>query len=127
MRISDWSSDVCSSDLTKTLTRLRRQWFNKRKSVTAMLREVIYNQPAQLLDSDADNKVVDAELALQALGADHVAFGYLTTTITVAAESRARVEEKVRAIERIVNDPGFPCIRESHNAVEAWLSCLPKT
>src|SRR3546814_15149917 len=98
MRISDWSSDVCSSDL-----RLRRQWFNKRKSVTAMLREVIYNQPAQLLDSDADNKVVDADLALQALGADHVAFGYLTTTITVADESRARVEEKVRAIERIVN------------------------
>src|SRR3546814_14841856 len=94
MRISDWSSDVCSSDLTdatKALTRLRRQWFNKRKSVTAMLREVIYNQPAQLLDSDADNKVVDADLALQALGADHVAFGYLTTTITVADERRAKI------------------------------------
>ena len=64
--------------------RLRRQWFNKRKSVAALLREVIYNQPAQLLDTDADNKVVDADLALQALGGDHVAFGYLTTTITVA-------------------------------------------
>ena len=72
------------TDATKALTKLRRQWFNKRKSVTAMLREVIYNQPAQLLDSDADNKVVDADLALQALGADHVDFGYLTTTITVA-------------------------------------------
>src|SRR3546814_1906453 len=54
-------------EATKALTKLRRQWFNKRKSVTAMLREVIYNQPAQLLDSDADNKVVDADLALQAL------------------------------------------------------------
>src|SRR3546814_1366224 len=90
-----------------------------------MLREVVYNQPAQLCDSDADNKVVDADLALQALGADHVAFGYLTTTITVADESRARVEEKVRAVERIVNGLGFTCIRESINAVEAWLSSLP--
>lgn len=113
------------ADATKALTKLRRQWFNKRKSVTAMLREVIYNQPAQLLDSDADNKVVDADLALQALGGDHVAFGHLTTTITVADESRARVEEKVRAVERIVNGLGFTCIRESINAVEAWLSSLP--
>ena len=110
---------------TKALTKLRRQWFNKRKSVTALLREVIYNQPVQLLDSDADNKVVDADLALQALGGDHVAFGYLTTTITVADEDRGRVEEKVRAVERIVNGLGFTCIRETVNAVEAWLSSLP--
>ncbi|MBO9601878.1 MAG: conjugal transfer protein TrbE [Novosphingobium sp.] len=110
---------------TKTLTSLRRQWFNKRKSVTALLREVLYNSPAQLLDSDADNKVVDADLALQALGGDHVAFGYLTTTITLADRSRAAVEEKVRAIERIVNGLGFTAKREGINAVEAWLSSLP--
>jgi type IV secretion system protein VirB4 len=112
-------------EAAKALTKLRRQWFNKRKSVTAMLREVLYNQPAQLLDSDADNKVVDADLALQALGGDHVAFGYLTTTITVADADRPRVEEKVRAVERIVNGLGFTCIRERMNAVEAWLSSLP--
>jgi type IV secretion/conjugal transfer VirB4 family ATPase len=113
------------TDATKALTKLRRQWFNKRKSITALLREVIYNQPVQLLDSDADNKVVDADLALQALGGDHVAFGYLTTTITVADADRGRVEEKVRAVERIVNGLGFTCIREGINAVEAWLSSLP--
>ncbi len=113
------------TDATRALTRLRRQWFNKRKSVTALLREVIYSQPAQLLDSDADNKVVDADAALQALGGDHVAFGYLTTTITVADADRGRTEEKVRAVERIVNGLGFTCIRESLNAVEAWLSSLP--
>ncbi|HWU94701.1 MAG TPA: conjugal transfer protein TrbE [Sphingomonas sp.] len=113
------------TDATKALTRIRRQWFNKRKSITAMLREVMYNQPAQLLDSDADNKVVDADQALQALGADYVAFGYLTVTITVADENRARADEKVRAVERIVNGLGFTCVREGVNAVEAWLSSLP--
>src|SRR3546814_4607660 len=99
MRISDWSSDACSSDL-------------------------MYNQPSQLLDSDADNKVVDADLALQVLGGDHVAFGYLTTTITVTDTDRGRVEDKVRQVERIVNGLGFTTIREGVNAVEAWLSSL---
>ncbi|MDO7843544.1 conjugal transfer protein TrbE [Sphingomonas immobilis] len=113
------------TDATKTLTKIRRQWFNKRKSIAALLREVMYNQPTQLLDSDADNKVADADQALQALGADYVAFGYLTTTITVADVDRARADEKVRAIERIVNGLGFTCVREGVNAVEAWLSSLP--
>jgi type IV secretion/conjugal transfer VirB4 family ATPase len=113
------------SDATKALTRLRRQWFNKRKSITALLREIMYNQPSQLLDSDADNKVVDADMALQVLGGDHVAFGHLTTTITVTDTDRGRVEDKVRQVERIVNGLGFTTIREGVNAVEAWLSSLP--
>jgi type IV secretion/conjugal transfer VirB4 family ATPase len=113
------------TEATKALTKLRRQWFNKRKSVTAMLREVMYNQPVQLLDSDADNKVADADLALQALGGDYVAFGYLTATVTVDGDSAAAAEEKVRAVERVVNGLGFTCIRERLNAVEAWLSSLP--
>lgn len=113
------------TDATKALTKIRRQWFNKRKSITALLREVMYNQPVQLLDTDADNKVVDADLALQALGGDHVAFGYLTATITVSDIDRTRAEDKVRAVERIVNGLGFTAKREGVNAVEAWLSSLP--
>jgi type IV secretion system protein VirB4 len=110
---------------TKVLTRLRRQWFAKRKSITAILREVLTNEPAALVDSDADNKALDADAALQALGGDHVGFGYLTTTITVWDEDWEAAEEKVRAVERIVNGLGFTCIRETVNAVEAWLGSLP--
>lgn len=113
------------TDSTKALTKIRRQWFNKRKSISQLLREVMHNEPVQLLDSDADNKVVDADAALQALGGDHVAFGYLTTAVCVTDPDRQRVEEKVRAIERVINGLGFTCIRESLNAVEAWLGSLP--
>ena len=113
------------ADATRALTRLRRQWFNKRKSVTALLREVMYNQPVQLTDSDADNKVADSDLALQELGGDDVAFGYLTTTITIAAADSTAADEKVRSVERIVNGLGFTAKREHMNAVEAWLSSLP--
>jgi type IV secretion system protein VirB4 len=123
-----WTTRFISLDKTranKALTNLRRQWFNKRKSISQFLREVMHNEPVQLLDSDADNKMVDADAALQALGGDHVAFGYLTTTVCLTDDDRHRVDEKVRAVERVINGLGFTCIRESLNAVEAWLGSLP--
>lgn len=107
------------------LSKLRRQWFAKRKSIVAILREVLYNEPVPLLDSDADNKALDADAALQELGGDHVAFGYLTTTVTVWDESRGGAAEKVRAVERVINGRGFTTIRESVNAVEGWFGSLP--
>jgi type IV secretion system protein VirB4 len=113
------------TDATKLLTRIRRQWFNKRKSVAALLREVLYNQPSTLLDSDAENKAVDADLALQSLGGDDIGFGYLTTTITVSDPDRTEAERRIREIERVLHGLGFTAIRESVNAVEAWLGSLP--
>ena len=113
------------ADATRALTRLRRQWFNKRKSVAVLLREVLYNQQAALLDSDADNKVIDADIALQALGQDHVSYGYLTSTITMIEDEPARLADHVRAAQRVIHNLGFVTIDERFNAVEAWLSSLP--
>ena len=116
---------LSKSDANRVLLRLRRQWFNKRKSVAALLREVLHNEPSVLIDSDADNKLVDADLALQELGADQVSFGYLTTSIVVMDQNRERAADKLRAIEQVVHGAGFTAIRESLNAVDAWLGSLP--
>jgi type IV secretion system protein VirB4 len=113
------------TEATKNLTRLRRQWFAKRKSVGAILREVMFNRETALVDPDADNKAMDADEALQELGADDVAFGYLTTAIVVCDADAKQANEKLLAIERIVNGRGFLTIRETLNAVEAWLGSLP--
>jgi len=110
---------------TKHLTRLRRQWFAKRKSVAAILREVMFNRESALVDPDAENKALDADEALQELGADDVAFGHITTTIVVSDSDTRRANEKLLAVERIVNGRGFATIRETLNAVEAWLGSLP--
>lgn len=109
----------------KVLTRKRRHWFAKRKSVGAVLRETLFNEQAALLDNDADNKAADADAALQELGSDLVSYGYVTTTITVMDDDPAAVDENLRAAERIVNGRGFTAIRETLNAVEAWLGSLP--
>ncbi|HVQ70174.1 MAG TPA: conjugal transfer protein TrbE [Bradyrhizobium sp.] len=123
-----WATRFLPLDRTQAqaaLSRYRRQWFAKRKSLGAILKEVMFNEQAALLDTDADNKAVDADAALQELGDDLVAFGYITTTVTVHDEDSYAADEKIRAVERAINSRGFTTIRENVNAVEAWLGSLP--
>ena len=56
------------TDAAKLFTRIRRQWFAKRKGIAAILKEVMTNEASTLMDSDAANKAVDADEALQELG-----------------------------------------------------------
>lgn len=93
--------------------------------MASVLRETMFNEPSPLLDSDADNKALDADAALQELGSDLVAYGYVTTTITVADTDPLVADERARHAERIINGKGFTVIRESLNAVDAWLGSLP--
>ncbi|MEO1304142.1 MAG: conjugal transfer protein TrbE [Pseudomonadota bacterium] len=113
------------ADAEKTLTRYRRQWFAKRKSIMTILKETLENEPSPLVNSDADNKAADADEALQSLGADHVGFGYLTTAIVVSDTDPAIADEQARAVERVLNTRGFTSINESLNAVDAWLGTHP--
>lgn len=113
------------AEAERELGRLRRQWFAKRKSVMALLRETIFQQESPLVDSDASNKAADADTALQELGSDQVAYGYVTATVTVLDADAAAADEKRRAIERTIQGRGFVTIPESLNAVDAWLSSIP--
>ena len=107
------------------LTKLRRQWFAKRKSVVALLRETIFQQESPLLDTDAANQAADADAALQELGSDAVAFGYVTATVAVSDADPGAVEEHRKAVERVVQGRGFIAVSESLNAIEAWLATVP--
>lgn len=113
------------AEAVKVLGRYRRQWFAKRKSVTAIIKEVMTNEASALVDTDADNQAGDADAALQALGQDHVGFGYVTQTLIISDADAAVADTRIQAVERIVNGEGFVTIRESVNAVEAWLGSLP--
>ncbi|WP_279360677.1 conjugal transfer protein TrbE [Xanthomonas sacchari] len=113
------------AEAEKELTRLRRQWFAKRKNVIALLRETVFQQESPLVDTDASNKAADADAALQALGSDQVAFGYLTATVTVLDADPATADEQLRMVERVIQGRGFVTIPETLNAVEAWLSSIP--
>ena len=70
-----WSTRaICldKTEATRLLVKIRRQWFAKRKSIMAILKEVMTNESSALLDTDAHNKAMDADAALQELGSDAV-------------------------------------------------------
>ena len=113
------------ADGEKELSRLRRQWFAKRKGIVTLLRETIFQQESPLVDSDAANKAVDADEALQTLGSDQVAFGYITATVVVWDEDARIAAERLKAVERVIQGRGFTTSPETLNAVEAWLSSVP--
>lgn len=112
-------------DATKLLSKIRRQWFAKRKSVAAILKEVMTNEASVLTDSDAANKAADADLALQELGADQAGIAYVTATVTVWDRDPALASEKLRQIEKVIQARDFACVAEGLNAVEAWFGSLP--
>jgi hypothetical protein len=123
-----WSTRfICmdKAEAEKELVRLRRQWFAKRKNIVALLRETIFKQESPLVDTDASNKASDADAALQELGSDQVAFGYVTATVTVLDADATTADEKLRQVERAIQGRGFVTIPETLNAVEAWLSSIP--
>ena len=113
------------TDATKLLTKIRRQWFAKRKSVAAILKEVMTNEASVLTDSDASNKAADADLALQELGQDTAGIAYVTATVTVWDRDPALAAEKLRLIEKVIQGRDFTCTLEGMNAIEAWLGSLP--
>ena len=109
-----WSTRaICmdKTDATKVLGRIRRQWFAKRKSIMAILKEVMTNEASVLMDSDAANKALDADQALQELGSDLVGQAYVTATITVWDADPRIAEERQRLVEKTIQGRDFTCMR----------------
>ena len=113
------------TDATKLLVKIRRQWFSKRKSVMAILKEVMTNEASALMDTDAANKAADADLALQELGSDAIGEAYVTATVTVWDEDARTADEKLRLVEKVIQGRDFTCMVERVNALEAWFGGLP--
>lgn len=123
-----WSTRAILLDkleATRLLTRIRRQWFAKRKSIAAILKEVMTNEQSALVDTDAANKAADADMALQELGADMAGMAYVTATVTVWDADPRIADEKLRLVEKVIQGRDFTAMSETVNAVDAWLGSLP--
>ncbi|WP_409190601.1 conjugal transfer protein TrbE [Bradyrhizobium sp. RDM4] len=123
-----WSTRAIMLDKTdalKLLTRIRRQWFAKRKSIAAILKEVMTNEASTLLDTDAHNKAMDADHALQELGSDQIGEAFVTATVAVWDRDPHAADEKLRLVEKVIQGRDFTSMTETVNAVEAWLGSLP--
>ncbi|MGH6782940.1 MAG: conjugal transfer protein TrbE, partial [Sphingomonadaceae bacterium] len=112
-------------DAELEIARIRKRWFAKRKGAGVLLREAITREEVPLLDTDAAAKTGECDGALEALGGEACAFGYLTMTISLTDPDPALAGEKARIVEAALNSRGFVAREEDFNAVEAWLGSLP--
>ena len=112
-------------DAQKELVKYRRQWWGKRKNLLTMLKEEATKEASALLDTDAANKAADADAALQELGDDMLAFGYMTCTVTVMHEDLNEALRRIRRVKQVIQSRGFTVKEESLNSFEAWLGSLP--
>lgn len=112
-------------DAKAEINRYRKQWFAKRKGVMTMIRETVAQTESAMVDSDALNKSIDADMAVQEVSDDAVSYGYFTATVTVMDTDSTQVEKKIRAIEKTINSLGFTVVLETLNAVDAWFGSLP--
>jgi type IV secretion system protein VirB4 len=83
------------------------------------------NETSSLIDTDASNKAIDADAALQELGSDLIGEAFVTATITVWGENPRIADERLRLVEKVIQGRDFTCMVETINAVDAWLGSLP--
>lgn len=112
-------------EANRELTKWRRLWFSRHKSLAALLKETLTRESSTFSDPDAIAKTAEADAAIEDLGGGAIGFGYLTTTLSVTGASAAEADERLQAADRVMSARGFVTIPETLNAVEAWLSSLP--
>jgi putative transposase len=106
------------TDATKLVTRIRRQWFAKRKSVAAILKEAMTNEASALLDTDAHNKAMDADAALSRSGFH----AWLGRPPSKRSRSDEVVGAKVRA-SFLASDRTYGARRVWHDVLADGVSC----
>jgi len=123
-----WSSRWIAIDKKDALDEIQSystKWFGKRKSMMTHFKEYLTSSESIMTDGDAVSKAEDAMGAMAELADDLVSYGYYTSAVIILDTDRERLGRKLLAIENAITGRGLTCIRESMNAVEAFLGAVP--
>lgn len=112
-------------EANREILKKRRYWAGKVKNIWIMLKETAAGEPSRLLNTDAENKSQDADVAAQELGMDMVAYGQYTATLTVWDQQLPQAMHKLHEMKKVLNANGFVVKEEGLYAFEAWKGSLP--
>jgi type IV secretion system protein VirB4 len=107
------------------LARTQRQWYGQRVRMQDRLMERATRKETAIINTTAENFATDADEARQEVGADVVAFGDFTTTVTVWDRDEAVADGRLEEVMNLFDARGFVTIREREHATAAWLSSMP--
>ena len=107
------------------LRKTQGAWIGQEKSLMGRMAESMSHQPPRILNTDATNKAEEVDAARQEIGADIVAYGEFTSTVTVWDADPEQAETKLRHVMQTLANQGFTATAERQHATAAWLSSQP--
>ena len=107
------------------LRKTQGQWVQHERGIGARLSENLTGEPTRVINSDATRKAEETDAARQELGADIVAYGDFTATVTVWDTDPQEADRKLREVMQEFDQRGFTTTPETTQATAAWLSSLP--
>lgn len=123
-----WSNRfICfdKGDSQKEILKKRKYWQGKVKGIWTLLKETAAGTESRLIDSDAQNKSEDADIAAQELGAGYVSYGHLTSTVSVWDTDIEKAYNKLNEVKKILNSNGFVVKDEKLYGFESWKGAIP--
>ena len=107
------------------LRKTQGAWVGQEKSLMGRMAESLSHQPPRILNTDATNKAEEVDAARQEVGADIVAYGEFTSTVTVWDPDPGQAETKLRTVMQTLANQGLTATAERQHATAAWLSSQP--
>jgi type IV secretion system protein TrbE len=107
------------------LRKAQGAWVHEEKGLTDRLSENITHEGTRILNRDATNKAEDVDIARQEVGADVVAYGEFTSTVTVWDEDPSVADDKRRLVMQAFAERGIGTVEEGVHQTAAWLSSQP--
>jgi type IV secretion system protein VirB4 len=107
------------------LRKAQGAWTHEERSLTDRLSENISHEATRVLNRDATNKAEDVDIARQEVGADLLAYGEFSSTVTVWDEDPDVADEKRRLVMQAFAHREMTTVEEGVHLVPAWFSSHP--
>src|SRR6516165_9115332 len=107
------------------LRKAQGAWVHEEKGLSDRLSENLSHEATRVLNRDATNKAEDVDIARQEIGADLLAYGGFTSTVTVWDEDPDVADQKRRLVMQAFATREIATVEEGAHLVAAWFSTHP--
>jgi type IV secretion system protein VirB4 len=107
------------------LRKAQGAWVHEEKGLSDRLSENLSHEATRVLNRDATNKAEDVDIARQEIGADLLAYGQFTSTVTVWDADPDVADHKRRMVMQAFAAREIATVEEGAHHTAAWFSSHP--
>lgn len=107
------------------LRKAQGSWVHEERSLTDRVTENMSHEATRVLNRDATNKADEVDMARQEVGADLLAYGQFSSTVTVWDDDPDVADAKRRMVMQAFAEQEILTVEEGVHLVPAWFSSHP--